>query len=60
MKVIACKVLRATNSDGLEQQVLEALRTGWVLQGGASYGAANYMQAVVRVVSEAKTQSQTI
>jgi hypothetical protein len=60
MTVVAYKLLRATTADVLERLVLEALQAGWVLQGGASYGAANYMQAVVRLAAETKVQRQTI
>lgn len=48
MKVVGYKILRASNADALEQLVMQALAAGWTLQGGVSYGAANYMQAVIR------------
>jgi len=52
MKVLGYKILRATNADSLEQLVMQALAAGWTLQGGVSYGAANYMQAVIRTETD--------
>jgi hypothetical protein len=60
MNVIGYKLLRASSPEVLEQQVLEALRTGWALQGGVAFGGGTLMQAVVRIAVEPKTQSQTI
>jgi Domain of unknown function (DUF1737) len=50
-KVTDYRILRG-NAETLEQLVLQALSAGWSLQGGPSFGAGSYMQAIVRVASE--------
>ena len=61
MTVQDYKILRAGNNpELLEQLVMQALKAGWTLHGGASYGGGNWMQTVVRVASEPKAQSASI
>lgn len=57
--VVDYKILRG-NPDALEQLVVQALKAGWTLQGGVSFGGGSLMQAVVRVPTEPKQNSGSI
>ena len=42
------KVVTGTHTANLDQKVNRALKTGWVLQGGASYSYGVWAQAMIK------------